>query len=115
MKNVLVFCFILLVLSCKNDSVMDADCGGSDPIKNLEWLNKLTVSGNQGCTTIYKSSIDNTKVFGVNTCTCCIALFSETLYKCDGTMYCDDVSSKDCQDALLKARKNAVKIYESLR
>jgi hypothetical protein len=116
MKKHLLFCLILLLISCKDRHQFNDACGGSDPLSNLPWLNKIFKDiENQPCNTITQSKIGDTVVFGVTRCTCCFAISVPILYKCDGTLYCTNQSDKECQDAIVESEKNAKRLYEKLR
>lgn len=112
MKKYLTVCLIILIsfLSCTKETI--SDCGGKDPIKNLEWLNTIVKNNSRLCITVWRSKLNGTTVFGVAVCQCCFAGGPTTLYRCDGSLYCKNLSNKECEDGLIEARGKAENIYQ---
>ena len=112
MKKTLFICVALFVCfsNCKKESI--DECGGNDPVKNLEWLKKTVESASGSCTTVLRSKLDNKTVFIVAICQCCFAAGPQTLYNCDGSLYCPDVNSQACTDAIIQARNKAEIVFQ---
>jgi hypothetical protein len=112
MKKSLTVCFMILIsfLSCKKEILNE--CGGKDPVKNLEWLNTIVKNNTGRCITVWRSKLNGTTVFGVAICPCCFAGGPTTLYRCDGSLYCKNLSNKECQEDLIEAGDKAENIYQ---
>jgi hypothetical protein len=116
MKKIAFLSLICLFIGCKGDAVLSKECGGKDPINNLPWLNDIVKNAAKGpCFSVSQSTIGKTVVFGVVRCGCCFAIDRGTLYRCDGSLYCNNLTNQKCNEASAEFQKNAQVLYQESR